>query len=78
MQIEKTFEIELPDGSHWGVTATATQTPYMYGEDADNRRGEKRFEIEDIRISDPEMGRLKNAIEKALDNLSEEEWEVED
>lgn len=74
-KIEKTFEIELPDGSKWGVTATATKSPYMYGEDADGNRGEKRVEVEDVKISDAEMGRFKNAFEKALDTLGIEEWE---
>lgn len=78
MHIEKTFTIELPDGSTWDVTATANKNTFKYGADADGNRGEKRTEIEDVRVSDAEMGRFKNALEKALDNLGAEDWESED
>ena len=69
-KIEKTFEIELPDGSKWGVMATAKKTIYQDG------AGEKRTELDEITVSDAEMGRFKNAFEKALDTLGIEEWEV--
>jgi hypothetical protein len=72
-RIEKNFEIELPDGETFTLSAEATKVvDPNYGADADNRRGERREYIEDVKVDPREWDRFKAAVSEALEAA---DWE---
>lgn len=70
-KIKKTFTLELPNGKEFELEATAYMVRYLYGADADGRRGEMREDVDDVIIEPKELKRFQEAV---MESLYEADW----